>query len=174
MSRGKSAFYVDRAGGSRGSQRDLRTAGGGPRGFRREFCLSVKGMAVGNAGAWRRDLTADPYAILTAAVALYGLSLNCMFEGRFHGLTRPSGSPRSVVTSGRWQASCRLIARHMTVYVGILPADADAGGCNVRVWSGITAYLMVASWQVRVQPSKHGVTFPANGLRRAEFGIFLL
>jgi hypothetical protein len=29
---------------------------------------------VGNVGARRRDLTADPYAILTAAGALYGLS----------------------------------------------------------------------------------------------------
>ena len=44
------------------------------RSFRREFCMSVKGMLVGNVGAWCRDLTADPYAILAAAGVLYGLS----------------------------------------------------------------------------------------------------
>ena len=47
----------------------------------------------------------------------------------------------------------------MTVYVGILPADADARGCGVRVWFGITASLTVASWRVRVQPCKYGLSF---------------
>lgn len=74
MSRGKSAFYVDRAGGSRGSQRDLRAPEAAPRGFRREFCSRSRAWPVGNVDAWRRDLIANPYAILTAAGALYGLS----------------------------------------------------------------------------------------------------
>jgi hypothetical protein len=59
---------------SRGSQRGLRVGGGGSRGFRREFCMAVKGMAGRECWCLRRDLIADPCAVLTAAGVLHELS----------------------------------------------------------------------------------------------------
>lgn len=75
MSRGKSAFYVDRAGCTRGARNaacepaEAALAASGEN----SACRS-RAWPTGNAGVWRRDLIADPYAVLAVAGPLHGLS----------------------------------------------------------------------------------------------------
>ena len=83
MSHGKSAFYVDRAGGSRGSQCGLRAAGGAPRGFRREFCMSVKGKAGRECWCLAPRPDSRSLGYIDGRRSSVWAQLNCMFEGQF-------------------------------------------------------------------------------------------
>lgn len=120
----------------RGSQRGLRAAGGGPRGFRREFCTSVKGMACRECWCLAPRPDSRSLRYIDGRRSSVWAQLNCMFEGSSTLDPWPRGSPRSLV-------------RYYRIFDG-------------------------GELAVRVQPCKHGLSFPVNGLRCAEFGILLL
>jgi hypothetical protein len=75
MSRGKSAFYVDRAGCSPGAHNAACGSAAAPLVASGENSVwRSRAWPAGNAGAWRRDLIAGPYAVLSAAGVLHELS----------------------------------------------------------------------------------------------------
>jgi hypothetical protein len=62
----------------------------------------------------------------------------------------------------------------MTVYGDILPADPDAGGCDIRFIPVLPYPLRWRAGGSEFSRASMGWAFPVNGLRRVEFGIFML